>query len=206
MRKSQASANDMPGTAEAGWKVLSILAARRLIRDLTSTQCRVFSFGTLPWSTRQKTRVDVYTVRVDSADKLRLFSLCQQLFPVALVKPPKANPFWDVPQVPDLVARNLTFGHPWYAGFADFVADAGCRKHVLKRERKGLNRMIGEGSLSRTREEKFVLACHTAWRIRMGQLFERAEREGADANSLIAREFERLRVGFSRCELPTVIC
>jgi hypothetical protein len=137
MRKSQASANDMPGTAEAGWKVLSILAARRLIRDLTSTQCRVFSFGTLPWSTRQKTRVDVYTVRVDSADKLRLFSLCQQLFPVALVKPPKANPFWDVPQIPDLVARNLTFGHPWYAGFADFVADAGCRKHVLKWERKG---------------------------------------------------------------------
>ena len=60
--------------------------------------------------------------------------------------------------------------------------------------------MIGEGSLSGRREEKFVLACHTAWRIRMRQLYERAEREGADANSLIAREFERLRVGFSRCK------
>ena len=47
------------GTAEAGWKVLSILAARGLIRDLTSAQCRVFSFGTLPWSTQQKTRIEV---------------------------------------------------------------------------------------------------------------------------------------------------
>jgi CRISPR-associated protein Cas8a1/Csx13 len=193
------------GTAEAGWKVLSILSAKRLIRDLTSTQCRVFSFGTLPWSTQQKTRVDVYTVHADSADKLRLFSLCQQLFQVTLVKPQKSGPFWDVPQVPDLVARNLTFGRPWYAGFADFVADADCQKHVLKWERKGLNGMISEGSLSGTREEKFVLACHTAWRIRMSQLYERAKREGADGKSLIDREFERIRVGFSRCKNATAV-
>ena len=188
------------GTAEAGWKVLTILAAKRLIRDLTSAQCRVFSFGTLPWSKQQKTRVDVYTVHADSAGKLRLFGLCQQVFQVRLVKPENANPFWDIPQVPDLVARNLTVGRPWYAGFADFVADAECRKHVLNWERKGLNGMIVEGSLSGTREEKFVLACHVAWRARMAQLFQRAEREGADARSLIAREFERLRVTFSRCK------
>jgi CRISPR-associated protein Cas8a1/Csx13 len=188
------------GTAEAGWKVLSILAAKGLIRDLTSTHCRVFSFGTLPWSKQQKTRVDVYTVHADSADKLRLFGLCQQLFQVRLVKPKKADPFWDVPQVPDLVARNLTSGRPWYAGFADFVADVECRKHVFNWETKGLNGMITEGSLSRTREEKFVLACHMAWRIRMRQLYDRAEREGADASSLISREFERLRVTFSRCK------
>jgi CRISPR-associated protein Cas8a1/Csx13 len=187
------------GTAEAGWKVLSMLAAKGLIRDLTSAHCRVFSFGTLPWSTQQKTRVDIYTVHADSADKLRLFALCQQLFPVRLV-PGKNGPFWDVPQVPDLVARNLTSGRPWFAGFADFVADAECRKHVLNWERKGLNGMIGERSLSGTREEKFVLACHTAWRARMRQLYERAEREGADGSSLIAREFERLRVAFSRCK------
>jgi CRISPR-associated protein Cas8a1/Csx13 len=188
------------GTAEAGWKVLSILAAKRLIRDLTSAQCRVFSFGTLPWSKQQKTRVDVYTVQADSAGKLRLFGLCQQLFQVSLVKPENAAPFWDVPQVPGLVAQNLTSGRPWYAGFADFVADADCRKHVLNWERKGLNAMITEGALSGTREEKFVLACHRAWRARMAQLFERAEREGADAPRLIAGEFERLRVTFSRCK------
>src|SRR5262249_15558991 len=121
-------------------------------------------------------------------------------FQVRLVKPQKTDPFWDVPQVPDLVARNLTSGRPWYDGFADFVADPECRKHVLRWEKKGLSGVIGEGSLSVTREEKFVLACHAAWRARMGQLFERAKREGADSNSLIEREFERLRVGFSRCK------
>ena len=102
--------------------------------------------------------------------------------------------------MPDLVARNLTSGRPWYAGFADFVADPECRKHVLNWERKGISGMIGEGSLSGTREEKFVLACHAAWRTRMRQLYERAEREGADRNSLIDRERERLRVAFSRCK------
>jgi CRISPR-associated protein Cas8a1/Csx13 len=188
------------GTAEAGWKVLSMLEARGLIRDLTSAQCRVFSFGALPWSKQQKTRVDVYTVHADSAEKLKFFGLCQQLFQVRIVKPKKADPFWDVPQVPDLVARNLTSGRPWYAGFADFVADSECRNHVLTWEKKGLNGMISEGSLSGTREEKFVLACHTAWRARMRQLYERAEREGADGSSLIGREFERLRVAFSRCK------
>jgi CRISPR-associated protein Cas8a1/Csx13 len=71
---------------------------------------------------------------------------------------------------------------------------------VLNWERKGLNGMISEGSLSGTREEKFVLACHRAWRTRMRQLYERAEREGTDANSLISREFERLRVAFSHCK------
>jgi CRISPR-associated protein Cas8a1/Csx13 len=189
------------GAAEAGWKVLSMLAARRLIRDITTAQCRVFSFGALPWSKQQKTRVDVYTVHADSADKLRLFRLCQQLFQVSLVKRENGDPFfWDVPQVPDLVARNLTFGRPWYARFADFIADADCRKHVFNWESKGLNGMISEGSLSGTREEKFVLACHTAWRIRMAQLYDRAEREGANPRRLIDREFERLRVGFSRCK------
>ena len=147
----------------------------------------------------------IYTVHADSADKLRIFGLCQQLFQVRLVKPEKTDPFWDVPQVPDLVARNLTRGRPWYTGFADFVADTECRTHVLKWEREGLKGMISEGSLSGTREEKFVLACHTAWRARMRQLYERAEREGADGNSLIARELERLRVAFSRCKNATTL-
>jgi CRISPR-associated protein Cas8a1/Csx13 len=159
----------------------------------------------VPWSSQQKTRVDVYMVNADSADKLRVFGVCQQLFQVRRVKPEKTAPFWDVPQVPDLVARNLTCGRTWYAGFADFIADAECRKHVLSWERKGLNGMISEGSLSGTREEKFVLACHTAWRARMRQLYERAEREGADANSLITREFDRLRVAFSRCKNATAL-
>jgi CRISPR-associated protein Cas8a1/Csx13 len=100
--------------------------------------------------------------------------------------------------VPDLVARNLTSGRPWHAGFADFVSDAKIREHVFKWETKGLNGMISEALTGR--EEKFVLACHSAWRRRMGQLYARAKREGTDGNSLIDREFERLRAGFSRCK------
>jgi CRISPR-associated protein Cas8a1/Csx13 len=34
----------------------------------------------------------------------------------------------------------------------------------------------------------------------MAQLYERAKREGADSKSLIDREFEKIRVAFSRCK------
>lgn len=49
-------------------------------------------------------------------------------------------------------------------------------------------------------ERTFVMACHEAWRRRLGQLGERARREGASFPDLTRREFERLRVGFSRCK------
>jgi hypothetical protein len=82
-RASMECVLQVAGSAEAGWKVLSILAARGLIRDFASAQCRVFSFGAVPWAKQQKTRVDVYTVHAGSAEKLKLFGLSQQLFPVS---------------------------------------------------------------------------------------------------------------------------
>ena len=47
-------------------------------------------------------------------------------------------------------------------------------------------------------EHVFVSSCHEAWRRRMGQLKERARREGLGFPDLVNREFERLRV---RCSM-----
>lgn len=49
-------------------------------------------------------------------------------------------------------------------------------------------------------ERSFVLTCHEAWRRRLGQIGERARREGASFQDLANREFERQRVAFSRCK------
>jgi hypothetical protein len=105
-----------------------LLAARRLIRDFASAQCRVFSFGAVPWAKQQKTRVNVYTVHAGSAEKLKLFGLSQQLFQVRRVKPKNADPFWDVPQVPDLIARNLTSGRPWHVELKVKEREEGIRE------------------------------------------------------------------------------
>lgn len=190
------------GTADAGWRVLATAEAKGLLRSAVSPSCRVISFGIVPWSTQQKTRVDLFTVRAGSEERLRTFRLCNNVFRPRLVRPEKKSPFWDVPQFPELVARNLSEGRPWYLGFADFVGNKAIREHVFKYEKGGLNKMVNEAGFDDGRERSFISACHEAWRRRMGKLGERARREGASFNDLVAREFERARVGFARCKNP----
>jgi CRISPR-associated protein Cas8a1/Csx13 len=188
------------GTADAGWRVLATLHAKGLVGSLGSPACRVVSFGVVPWSKQQKTRVDLFTVRVGTEERLRTFNLCRQVLAPRLVRPERGDPFWDVPQTPELIARNLAEGRSWYEGFAEFVSDKGRREHVFTWEKGGLNKMVNESRFGEDREQIFVRACHEAWRRRMGQLGERARREGASFRDLVGREFERLRVGFARCK------
>jgi CRISPR-associated protein Cas8a1/Csx13 len=60
--------------------------------------------------------------------------------------------------------------------------------------------MVEEAAFDDKRERTFVRACHEAWRRRMGQIGERARREGASFPDLVSREFERIRIGFARCK------
>jgi CRISPR-associated protein Cas8a1/Csx13 len=198
------------GTAEAGWRVLATLEASKLLGRLGIPACRVISFGTVPWSKQQKTRVELFTVRPGSAEELRAFRLCLQAFEAKLVKPENDEPFWVTPQTPGLIARNLTGHRAWHYGFADFVnADSGQKTRdgkrlrmwdvVTRNERGGLFKMVNQ-AISDERAQIFVRACHEAWRRRLGQLGERAKREGASFGDLASREYERQRVEFSRCK------
>jgi CRISPR-associated protein Cas8a1/Csx13 len=189
------------GTADAGYRVLAELEAANLLSDVESASCRVISFGVVPWSKQQKTRVDLMTVRAVSRAALRTFNLCRHVLSPRLVKREGKEPFWDVPQVPDLVARNLSEGHEWWRGFADFIADQDRREHVLRYEKGGIAEMVEDKSaFPEGPERTFVLACHEAWWRRMGQIGEKARREGSSFGDQISREFERLRVAFSRCK------
>jgi CRISPR-associated protein Cas8a1/Csx13 len=190
------------GTADAGWRVLAKLRAKGLLRSLGSQTCRVLSFGTVPWSRQQKTRVDLFTVTARSEVQPRMFALCLQVFHARLFTPETGQPFWVVPQTPELIARNLAEGRAWYVGFADFVTRDGFR---YRTEREGLSKMVNESTLDEERERIFVRTCHEAWRRRMGQLGERARREGASFTDLVSREFERLSVAFARCKNATTL-
>lgn len=190
------------GTADAGWRVLAMVESKGLLHSLKSPACRVVSFGVVPWSMQQKTRVDLFTVCANSEERLRTFKLCRQVFPPRLVRPEKKTPFWDVPQTPELIARNLAEGRAWYSGFADFVGNKEIRIHVFKYERGGLHKMVNDAGFKEEHERKFVSVCHDAWRRRMGHLGERARREGASFSDLVEREFERVRVSFARCKNP----
>lgn len=186
------------GSTDAAFRVLAELQANNLLQNISSTLCRVFSFGIIPWSKQQKTRVEVITVRADSQDVLKTYRLCQQFFRAEY----RANKkYWDVPQMPELVAANLCAGKKWWEGFSDFVADVDRRKHVLYQEKGGLANMVENlQALPNGAERTFVMACHEAWRRRMGKLGEKARREGSSFEAQVGREFEKLRVSLSRCK------
>jgi CRISPR-associated protein Cas8a1/Csx13 len=193
------------GSAEAGWRVLAEAYAKRLLASVETTSCRVVAFGVVPWSTQQKTRVDLFTVTVGTESRLRVFVLCTKAFPRESKQGKEGARFWDVPQMPELVARNLTAGRPWWEGFADFIANPGRRKHVLSWERKGVIRMVSEAQFDHERERVFVEACHEAWRSRLAQLGERSRAEGVSFQTLAQREFERARVAFGRCKTAATL-
>ena len=216
VQKLQAS-----GSAEAGFKLLSELHAAKLLPRLQSASCRVISFGIVPWSSQQKSRVQVLLVQPQSADGYRVFRLCSQLFvPRLVVLKAKAGagskaaakgrgkstsakeaktstPFWSVPQVPDLVARNLAGRRPWWLGFAEFVADPDRGDHIFKYEREGLQKMVqNTDALPQSPERAFVAACHEAWRRQLGALGERSRNDGTSFTDKAQKEFAKVRVRF----------
>lgn len=203
------------GTAEAGYRVLAELKAANLLEDISSAFCRVISFGTVPWSSQQKSRVNLMTVQATSESDLKVFDFCQNVLFPQLIKRDDKEPFWDVPQVPDIVARNLSQGKQWWEGFGDFISDKEVRDHVFGyvRDSKGKLIYIKEGekgglvkmvenheTFPEGPETTFVLACHEAWRRRMGKISGKTQREGSSFGDQVSREFERLRVSFSRCK------
>ena len=211
------------GSADAGMRVLAELHAAGLLPDLRSAQCRVITFGTVPWSTQQKTRVHLFTVRASAEDALTLYRKCTNWLPSSLIRREGKEPFWDVPLVPDLVAQNISTGkawYLWYLGFAKLIADKDRGDHVLgfMRDRRGrligirtgekggLATMIADKATFREGPERtFVLACHEAWRRRMGQIGDKARREGSSFHDQVQREFVRMRTSFARCKNATTL-
>jgi CRISPR-associated protein Cas8a1/Csx13 len=188
----------LSGTAEAGLRVLAELHASGLLQDIDTALCRVISFGTVPWSSQQKTRIELFTVRARSERTLRTFASCQHLFLARLVKPQNSRPFWDVPMVPDLVARNLSQGHEWWRGFADFLANQDRRDHVLgylrdRKTKKLVRILLGEkGGLVKMVEIKnpLVQALKEVLFQRVTRLGDVDSDKSATERDVNARRFE----------------
>lgn len=197
------------GMAQAALRVLVTLESKGLLTDLGGDTCRAVAFGIVPWVKQQKTRVDVFTVIAGRERQLEAFRAAEQLLPPRLVRPQRqagrsgqmAQPWLNIPQAPELIARNVAAGRPWWRDFAAFVEslEPKERAKVFINERGGLHGMV-EKVLDGGPERIFVRACHEAWRRRLGKLAERAAREHLSFRDLASREFDRTRVSFTRCK------
>lgn len=193
------------GGAAASLRVALLMRTAEVGEDTRAETLHAVEFGRVAWDTKQKYRVGVYEVRVDSSDALEPFRRATVALEPRLVQGTNGA-FWSVPQTPELVARNLVAGQVWWSGFAGFVDDADRRKSVMGFERKGLAEMVqAPEGLGDSAAEVFVSACHEAWRRRLGMLAERAQRERIDFRSLASREFDERRISFARCKNATTL-
>lgn len=202
------------GASEAAARALTWLNAAERMQELDDwagpASCRVLLFGGVPWS-QQRSRIDAVTaVRPQEAGARRVFAHVfrsdEGPFPVRRIEPKGGDAFWDVPQTPELLARNLLAGRPWWIGFAGFVADSARGVHVMRWESEGVGQMLDDMAGA---EHRFVMACQEAWGMRAARLGERArdetgQRDGERQRDLFGklyeREFSRVRVLMLRCK------
>jgi len=193
------------GPTEAGLQVLQKINA---FAELGLSVCRVLPFGIVPWNEKQKTRMAIQRIRLKQPQQvLRIFALCkaQQSFQPKLRQNKAEEYFWSIPQTPEIIANNLTRNKRWWEGFANEFIDETRRQAILS-EKGGLQQMIQNLEATPDSPERvFIQACHEAWRRRLGQLSDRAQRENLDFSKLINKEFEKYRTLFSRCKNATSI-
>lgn len=198
------------GPGEAAVRVLAEMQSAKMLKGMGITACRVMAFGKLSWNKQQKIRVDVFDVHEGRLGDLMVYNLCQQyLKPRPVKSGTDEKPYWDYPQVPELVARNILEGRKWWRGFSDFVSDKDVGDHVFgiskntlyPGEKIGLAKMVcSPNSQLADAERIFVDACHEAWRRKLGIIGEQAREENRDFNELVKKEFLRKRLAFSRCK------
>ena len=205
------------GAADAAYRVVAEAKLRQLPEVMP---CRVFSFGGVPWNTRQKSRVDVFTVPKNAganADILDVYRACEQFFQPRM-REKDGQAYWASPQTPELVARNLARGREWWRGFADFLATDDVRRDRIlgivrqgntlslyrgerdnEEEGGGLTAMTEERISQDSAERVFISACHEAWRNKIRKERDRTQ-GGRGVHFDYPRMFEKQRVAFARCK------
>ena len=199
--KYELSNLQLAGAVQAGLEVLAELEVAKLTTDKKNIECRVISFGTVPWSSQQKTRVEIETVKSSSKTILEMFRNCRILFKARLINTKNGRVFWNIPQLTEFVARNLNSGRKWWEGFAEFAGNKALREHIVNYEKEGLGNMINKtATFEEGPERKFVFACQEAWHRRLGQIGKNSRLKRSSFSNQANREFTNQCLIFSQCK------
>jgi len=203
------------GASDALLKFLMLLQGRKEARRLSNVaekpfECRVITFGIVDWNEKQKSRTMTRSVFSGEIKGIGHYFLAHAIFKNAwqLVKEKRnkkgqltepEHHFAKTFTAREIIAENIAKGLPWFRDFSTYMTKKEIREQLLY-ERKELNDMVNKAVFDDEREKIFIAICHEAWRRRLGKLGERARRENTSFSALVNREFEKLRVAFSRCK------
>jgi len=209
-----AGASDAVLQAECRLRAAEHLAAG----DLPA--CHAVTFGTLPWSTQQKSRTSANLVRITDAATLDRYETALSCLPPRVAvsdrplekgKPPVRQAFWTDSIVRPLVADNLAAGRQWYQGFTRLMTavDTGRKpvkpiRDLLKYERNSLHSMIQNMPTDQAGEARIIEAVHSALRSRYGQIASENEGNPVAMKKRFEGEYERLRLAFAGAKTADV--
>jgi CRISPR-associated protein Cas8a1/Csx13 len=191
------------GLGDAG---LRLLTNQRIAKSADKSQikgCQVLTLGTVPWSTQQKTRTDLYVITA-KPKICKNYQTCSDLFTDKVVKG-KDGAFVPKSFIRELIAENLAKSQPWFQGISE-KANTQELFTRLTYERGQLNEMIKRVEWDEKKQELFVKSFHDALGMIYGQINEQVKNKGgkkdfqdAVRNSLIHRETIRIRSDLMRC-------
>jgi CRISPR-associated protein Cas8a1/Csx13 len=182
---------------DAGLQFLTM--TEKLANVYDTTACQVITMGTVAWSTQQKTRTDLYLVKIDEASKVpqnyRVSRECLQDRVIARDK--EGDSFIATSLARELIADNLARGKPWYAELSSKIT-SGDLFEKLNYEREGLNQMVQSKKIEWSQEERlFVKAFHEALRNTYGQ---QSERTKEDEKVRLDKVNQKFRTKLIRCK------
>lgn len=171
----------------------------------------VIGIGDTKWNSTQKSKNFVYKIRLDKEKKISQYDLISKILKSSIkeikeekdkqgkVKKPK-NSYISVPMSKELFCENIINGKEFYSNFHKLVKPSkdksGKLLYKIKYETKELNEVIKKIEFDHEAEKVFIAACHTAWKRRLGKLGGDSKKNGGGSfGKLVARDFERLRVG-----------
>jgi CRISPR-associated protein Cas8a1/Csx13 len=182
---------------DAGLQFLTM--AEKLAKDYDISACQVTTMGTVAWSTQQKTRTDLYLVKIDKTSKVpqnyRVSRECLQDRVIARDR--EGDSFIATSLARELIADNLARGKPWYAELSSKITSSDLFEK-LNYEREGLNQMIQSKKVEWSKEERlFVEAFHEALRKTYRQ---QSDRTKDDEKVRFDKVNQKFRTKLMRCK------
>ncbi|WP_058866204.1 type I-MYXAN CRISPR-associated Cas8a1/Cmx1 [Chloracidobacterium thermophilum] len=188
------------GAEEAALRFLMDIEAGKLTDDFgrSVAGCLAVAMGKVAWDRNQVNRSLVLRVGVEYPE-LEVFRVALQYFGKGRMLTSVKGETFAAPSspLPELIAANLAAERHWCAGFTG-----------LCQQKKDFERLtFHKGGLAamtkaiKDEDDRAIIAIfHEAWRMTMGALSERAQREGSDFTALVERERERTRNAILRAK------
>lgn len=141
----------------AGLKFLVQKNSSKTAKTYGVNQCQVLTLGTVPWSTQQKTRTNLYIVKANE-EICNLYRMVCNYFTDNILINQKNEGYFVSSFAKEFITDNLVKKRLWYEGLSDKITNNELFAK-LTYERDGLNKMMKKG-IDTEYKKLFIEAFH----------------------------------------------